>query len=396
MRELFIILAVVLALSAEAKNEPFLTKVYDFMPAPGQFVNTLPEFNAGDTKADVLARAAEYICGYYDVEDGDSTMVYKPSMVSLGGFGGYVVVGFDHPVVNVKGDYDFQIFGNGFFATGSSAGGSSEPGIVMVSYDANGNGIPDDPWYELAGSEYNSPKTQHNFTITYYKPDENKEKTPDPIVKPIIDNTYIRWTSNDVNPDSVSGYVYKNQYHSQSYWPQWAEGETLTFTGTKLCNNAEDKSGRGSYWVQYCKDWGYVDNRTDYDPYSPREDMDSAQMNRGFKIDWAVDADGVPVHLPMVHFIKVYNAMNQYCGWLGETSTEVAGGIDFHPQAVAPQVLKGDADGNGTVDVSDVTMVINRILGQKSVGYNPLGFDLDGNGAIDVTDVTSQINVILQ
>lgn len=396
MRKLFLTLTVMLTLSAMAKNEPFLTKVYDFMPAPGQFVNTLPEFNAGDTKADVLARVAEDICGYYEVEDGDTTMVYKPALISLGGFGGYVVMGFDHPVVNVKDDYDFQIFGNGFFATGSSTGGSSEPGIVMVSYDANGNGIPDDPWYELAGSEYNSPKTQHNFTITYYKPDENKVKTPDPNSKYITDLTYVRWTSNDVNPDSVSGYVYKNSFHNQSYWPQWAEGNTLTFTGTKLCNNAFDTSGKGTYWVQYCKDWGYVDNRTNYDPYSPKEGVDSALMNRGFKIDWAVDADGVPVHLPMVHFIKVYCAMNQYCGWLGETSTEVAGGIDYHPQAAVPLVVKGDADGNGTVDVSDVTMVINRILGQKLAGYNPLGFDLDGNGAIDVTDVTSLINVILQ
>ena len=215
-------LSALISLSAVAENKPFLTKVYDFMPAPGQFVNTLPAFNAGDTKADVLARVAEDICGYYDVEDGDSTMVYKPAMISLGACGGYVVVGFDHPVVNVKGDYDFQIFGNAFLADQYSSGGSSEPGIVMVSYDANGNGLPDDPWYELAGSEYNSPKTQHNYTITYYKPDENKVKTPDPNNKSIIDNTYIRWTSNDVNPDSVSGYVYKNSFHAQSYWPQWA------------------------------------------------------------------------------------------------------------------------------------------------------------------------------
>lgn len=76
MKKLFLTLTVMLALSAMAKNEPFLTKVYDFMPAPGQFVNTLPAFNAGDTKADVLARVAEDICGYYDIDEGDTTMVY--------------------------------------------------------------------------------------------------------------------------------------------------------------------------------------------------------------------------------------------------------------------------------------------------------------------------------
>lgn len=396
MKKLLLLFFVMISFSAFAEKAPFFTNVYDFLPAPGQFVNTIPAYKAGDTKADILSRVEELICGRYEEDDwGDIVMNYNPGMVSLGSFGGYVVVGFDHPVVNVKGEYDFQIFGNGFFSTGSVGSGSSEPGIVMVSYDANGNGIPDDAWYELAGSEYNSPKTQHNFTITYYKPDENKTPTPDPGNKAIVDNTYIRWTSNDVNPDSVSGYVSKNSFHAQSYWPQWIEGETLTFSGTKLCNNAIDVSGQGVGWNQYCKDWGYVDNRPDFDPYSGTS-YDPESMNRGFKIDWAVDAGGVPVNLPMVHFIKVYNAMNQTCGWLGETSTEVGGGIDFHPQAEAPTVVVGDVDGNGTRDVSDVTSLINIILGEKPAGYNPVAIDVDGNGAVDVSDVTALINMILE
>ncbi|MDO4510489.1 MAG: dockerin type I repeat-containing protein [Bacteroidales bacterium] len=382
MKKLLLSLFALMALSATAENEPFLTKVYDLMAAPGQFTNTMPKCSAGETKADVLKRAAEAICGRYEEDDwGDVEMIYKPGMISLGGYGGYVVVGFDHPVVNVKGDYDFQIFGNGFMATGSTSGGSSEPGIVMVSYDANGNGLPDDPWYELAGSEYASPKTQHNFTITYYKPATDKED--------------IRWTSNDANPDSISGYVYRNTFHQQNYWPLWAEGETLTFTGTKLANNAVDLSGTGSNWFQTCKAWGYVDNRSDYDPLSGWE-YDEATMNRGFKIDWAVDADGTPVSLPMVHFIKVYNAMNQQCGWIGETSTEVAGGIDFHPQAAVPEPLKGDVNADGNVDVSDVTALINCILGQKSAGYNPVAIDVTADGNVDVSDVTALINLILQ
>ena len=106
----------------------------------------------------------------------DTTISAMPGTISLGLYGGYVVFGFDHPVVNVEGEYDMQIFGNGFQAHNTStAGGSSEPGIVMVSRDVNGNGIPDDPWYELAGSEYNNPKTQKHFTITsYYKPDDSQ------------------------------------------------------------------------------------------------------------------------------------------------------------------------------------------------------------------------------
>lgn len=69
MKKLFLTLTVMLALSAMAKNEPFLTKVYDFMPAPGQFVNTIPEVNVGDTKETVLKRAEEMICGRYEEND---------------------------------------------------------------------------------------------------------------------------------------------------------------------------------------------------------------------------------------------------------------------------------------------------------------------------------------
>ena len=39
------------------------------------------------------------------------------------------------------------------------------------------------------------------------------------------------------------------------------------------------------------------------------------------------------MNLPGVNFVKVYNAMNQYAGWIGETSTEVCGAEDLHPTA---------------------------------------------------------------
>ena len=49
-----------------------------------------------------------------------------------------------------------------------------------------------------------------------------------------------------------------------------------------------------------------------------------------FDIDWAVDTDGNHVDLKEVNFIKVVCGIFQYCGWLGETSTEVAEFQDLH------------------------------------------------------------------
>ncbi|MCL1941969.1 MAG: T9SS type A sorting domain-containing protein [Candidatus Azobacteroides sp.] len=292
-------------------QSPYINKVYEYRPAPGQFVNELPKYEAGNTREDMNRKAEESISGENKI------------LISLGAYGGYVVFGFDHPIVNVPGESDFKIWGNAFFAASnpnsgtSRDGGSCEPGIVMVSYDANGNGFPDDEWYELAGSEYDHSETIKNYRLTYYKPDENKVKVPMPGYPYLNDITYIKWESNQGD----EGYVYRNVYHRQPYYPQWINDETLTFEGTKLADNYVDESGTGSYYVQYAYPWGYADNYPNNDDRS------------NFNIDRAVDADGNPVHLPGIHFVKVYTAVNQYCGWLGETSTEIMGAEDLHPDA---------------------------------------------------------------
>lgn len=287
----------------EVAYSPYITRVHEYRPAPGQFVNELPEYSEGDTEESMRQKAED--CLAYNAG----------TMVTLGGYGGYIVVGFDHTIVNRPGEYDFKILGNAFYSTGAAggSGGSSEPGIVMVSADVNGNGIPDDAWYELAGSEYQKPSTIKNYEITYYRPDE--AKTPVPGTDPsITDSTYVRWTDNQ----GGEGYLSKLTYHKQAYYPQWLSGETLSFRGTRLADNAIDESGNGSYYVLYAYDWGYADNHPN----------DSEKSN--FKIDWAVDAEGNPVHLRGIDFIKIYTGVNQFNGWLGECSTEVAGVTDLH------------------------------------------------------------------
>ena len=315
MKRIFTLFLAGVSICAAAQNSPYISKAYDYKPAPGQFVNELPEYMDGDSHEAILAKVEEQICGDKN-----------PGMISLGAFGGYVVFGFDHPVANVEGAYDFKIYANAFMAAGSSVGGSCEPGIVMVAVDANGNGLADDEWYELAGSDYGKETTIKNYSITYYKPDADKTPTPEGMM---TDTTYIRWTSSEGN----EGYVMKNSFHNQSYWPEWYEGETIEFVGTKLADNAFDQSGNGTYYVLTRLDWGYVDNYAN-------------DIDEGFKIDWAVDAEGNPKHLTHIDFVKVYTAVNQYCGWIGETSTEICGAEDLHPDAEVVGVDAVDADGD--------------------------------------------------
>lgn len=381
-------------------NHPWLTRVYEYRPAPGQFINTLPLARVGEPVDSVLARCRASICGRIDtttqIFQGQVITridtVWAESLISLGGYGGYVIVGFDHPVVNMH-TWDFDIQGNAFYSDMMVSGGSCEPGIVMVGVDTDGDGVPSDgdKWYELAGSEYSHPKTQHDYTITYYRPDENKPKTPSATDHSLIDTTYIRWTSNDVNPDSTSGYMSRNSFHMQPYWPLWLQGEeTLTFSGTKMRCNAVDIGGNDGnpYFVQFCFPWGYVDNLPNHPSRQPGVDG----YNPGFKIDWAVDEQGRHVNLTHIDFIKVYNAVNQYCGWIGETSTEVAAGIDYHPDAVMPPVITGDVNGDGEVSVSDINSVIDVILG----GATLPSADVNGDGEVGVSDVNALIGIIIK
>lgn len=300
--------------SKEVKEyKTFIAKVFDFKPAPGQFINDLPSANDGEPFDKILTRANSYLTK----KNGD--------LISLGAFGGYIVFGFDHTIVNVKGKRDFRVLGNAFWADANPnpdatmRGGSSEAGVIMVSYDKNKNGLPDDEWYEIEGAGHKMEKTIKNYEITYYRPDPNKVPVPGGGTGTVLftDVEYILWKDNQ----GKTGYLAQNNAynHSLDYWPKWLKDqEKITFKGTRLPDNAVDESGTGSYFVQYAFLYGYADN-------APNNDDDSA-----IDIDWAIDKNGNKIHLPGIDFVKVYNGLNQQAGWLGETSTEIMGATDLH------------------------------------------------------------------
>lgn len=248
---------------------PYIHRVYEFLPGMGQFVNELPKYEEGDDVASMCRKCEAAIANN------------AGGMISLGGWGGYVTFGFDHPVQNKEGR-DIQILGNAFYMTGSTEYGSSEPGIVLVSRDENSNGLPDDTWYELKGCLYDDPGTQH-----------------------FVSRTYTR-----------EGDTLQNPYHKHPYYPQWLTADEYTVTGALLPPQSVVISGQN---VQRILDYGYVDNK-------PNKDIDGTS----FDISWAVDAYGQPVNLSSVDFIRVYNAVDEILPQTGELSTEIVGAIDLH------------------------------------------------------------------
>lgn len=249
-------------------------EVVEFIPAPGQFVN---EGYSASTMAEACAYAEDRFRNRY--------------FVSLGGFGGYVVVRFKTPIANSQGGYDFGIFGNSF-------SGSSEPGIVWVAQDANQNGVADDEWFELRGSE----RGLQNYAITYSRTDDVNK---------------IAWRDNRGD----SGVIERNNAHTQDYFPAWVAENEYTLSGTLLPDNSE-WNDKNQEWVLHAFEWGYADNFSAIDLATDR-------ANR-FRISDACTTSGEPANLPQIDFVKVQSATNVIHTIIGEVSTEVCGFVSYN------------------------------------------------------------------
>ncbi len=275
-----------------AQSSPYQNMVYEYTPAPGQFINS-PK--AGFTGEETTPAAA---CAYA------LERLSSGAHVSLGAFGGYIVVGFDHSIARNNSGYDFLIRGNAF---NSSPGASNEPGIVWVMQDTNGNFHPDDTWYQLIGSEYDKVSTLMDYSVTYFRPEDS--------------GMAVTWRDSDGNTGSVD---YNGTQHSQPYYyPEWIAEDSYTLTGTRLEPRNEVDQATGM-WGNMSYGWGYADNMgTDVVANS----TGGGQCN-GFLISNAVDAQGNRANLEYIDFIKVQTGVQAQSGILGEISTEVLSFID--------------------------------------------------------------------
>lgn len=279
------------------ENDKWISEVIEYTPAPGQFING----GKGNKAA-----AAKLVGGQ--------------SIVSLGGFGGSIVFRFKDEVTNGVGD-DFVLIGNSYPDVIYPEASSSEPGIVQVSYDENGNGKADDKWYELRGADHDAKGVVKNYEITYKRPAD------------LTDMVNVEWSDSQ----GVSGVVDVSTiaaYHKYSIYPLaefFQDGnvpESLTFKGTLLVSNGVKAEGETQYWKLFALGNGYADNYSlDYETVVGG-DSDTKGSNK-FDIANAVDENDNPVNLPKITFIRVYSAVSQSCGWLGETSTEVCGAISL-------------------------------------------------------------------
>ena len=255
-----------------------------YVPAPSQFMNIAPG----------LPKDAQSIIG-------------DKGFVTLGGWGGYIIVGYKDPIINHPDNpygVDFSILGNAY-------DGSSEPGIVQVMKDENKNGIADDTWYELKGGDYDS--SLQAYALTYYNTNDST----------------VTWSNNQ----GESGTLLHNGYHTQSYYPSNDlypdyPQDSVTFTGTLLPTKSYEDPDLG-YWVNPEFAYGYADNKEVKwseklnQPDNPETEETEGVGGDAFKLEWAINAQGQRVTIDTVHFIKIYSGVQFENLRLGDISTEI-------------------------------------------------------------------------
>lgn len=282
-----------------SQYSPYITAMYDFAPAPGTLANDCYKQD-GYTKEDVMKIALGRI---------DNTSVGY--LLDLGSFGGSVVVGFDHTVINIPGERDFKVYG----VNESVPNFVTAPGLLFVAYDKNGNGKPDDDeWYEIKGSAHKDNIVDSNFSVTYHRPAKDKAPVQVGPFDPFQDRESVL-TENSLG-ESFYLSLLRNR---KDLCPSWIDQDKFTFTGKRFNINIKPQvAGQYTLWQYDILDWGYANAK---DP-----DID---------IDWAIDKDGNKVHLPGIDYIKVVNCVSsddivRYSSLQTTASTKFAGAADLH------------------------------------------------------------------
>lgn len=299
---------------------------------------------------------------------------YVSTGVSLGMAGGYVQfdMGDNRIENNANNKYgiDFIVYGNAFKGNPEAAG-------VQVSND----GVT---WYTLAGSRHYMSDTKWNQNISYIKiATANTTIGGKSFAKAgIYVSTDFAAPSSDNASDvdaavalatwtgipQLTGSTYPKTYTTDTpaaaaWWPEYASNENygnvwnignavngvswlrngtaevITYTGVTTVEDDMVVLNEGATAAPTQAEmtdvyqWGYADvrvNGSQYgtvvnNPYAAAPSTDAGAGGDGFDLSWAVKADGTPIALSSVRYVRVYSAVLFSAGVFGETSAEVCG-----------------------------------------------------------------------
>jgi hypothetical protein len=297
---------------------PFATRLINFDPAPGQFVNVVA-FSDGKAALGPPSGAG-------------TTAGQGTDIVSLGGFGGQITLGFDHTVMDHPSNplgLDAIVFGNAWWIGDNPNRHWAECATIEICRDLNGNGLPDpdELWYVIPGSHLPSnPELEvqcwddlfEDFTCPPESPEWYPANAPSALETmgyplpeelfgfPILENP----NGLDSDVEGIYGYA--------DYSP------TLQLGDTDGDNIIDDPARRAAEFYTI--------------PDDPLVTGISAGSGGGdaFDIAWAMDpATGQPAGLDGFDFIRLTTAGNGIDEPIfGETSTEIDAVADVAASAM--------------------------------------------------------------
>lgn len=340
-----------------------------FLPAPGQFVNegaTGSGWGGPFTAADKTTLK--------NLVEG-----YVTTGVSLGSFGGYAVLDFGAIIRDANNDYvsggiyndPDNAYGVDFMLYGNAMNTWAEPGCVQVSQD----GVN---WYDIAGSlHYQMPRDTAggaiwDYTVTYENPvaaDDNLESGKTGTAEKAVTwsaSYKTRPTDSEATPES--GSVAYNNWHKHSYFPLFnnyfaspktgasaldgllntvpaglnftgkfgaytakngTTASTLTLKGVKLVppkNNNANSTAPDDFLFGYfdCHPNG-LRSGAQVNPYTTGRTTNTNSNGDPIDISWAVKADGTPIYLDAIRYVRCYTGVMQMNGIMGESSSELLG-----------------------------------------------------------------------
>jgi len=313
----------------------FADSVVEYRPAPGQFINSAL-FNDP-------ARALGAPVG-----SGTATPS-NAKVVSLGGFGGSITVGFSARVMDDPCNpfgMDAVVFSNALWQSGDPNRRWAEAAVIEVCRDSNGNGVPDDGWFVIRGSHLGAVPGDRQEAQAW----DNNAGTPTP-------------------PGNVGWYP------SAAFYPGFpAMYATETYRLPGLFETSVLVNPKGAM-ATHEGAWGYAelsptlllgdlngDNIVDEagaDPaefYTAPDNPLAVGVTPGsgggdaFDIAWAVEpVSGAPAGLDGFDFVRLSTGVNFIAGVLGELSAEIGGVAD-----VRARESFFDRTGDGDADVEDL------------------------------------------
>jgi hypothetical protein len=214
---------------------------------------------------------------------------------SLGSAGGYEVWTVTHQP-------SYSVSGNAF-------AGWHEAGIVWVQEDRNGNGLPDEMWYELRGCDDDDPaqknKITRRYAVTYVKgPGHGTVNEYDQLIRSVY------WADSKGRAGRIPGGF------PDTYWG--VSGDRVTYTLTLLRDDGRIANGDDYGGILFTAN-GYVD-----------------AIGENYYVKDAMRADGTNITLSAVKFIKVQTAIFRYGGVFGDVSTEIHSAEFLGPQTTFP------------------------------------------------------------